>query len=170
MLKVLPLAVGVVVLLDLQKLHSYAIRKIQAKVDEPVKLDKGHIVAGVLIVGAVVVLYLQLKGSTLEATPGNVQSQTDNLQPVSQNYPTVPASQNPAVGAVNVGGSPLYLTYNIGKQTPTDYSNQAAEGCGCDGDCSGAGQGSALVPRPTQLPPEVIAAAHNNLLSAFNMA
>jgi hypothetical protein len=102
-------------------------------------LTEKHKIAAVIGVGAVAVLIYLM---TRKATASNGSAIVDEAVAAPASYP----NSNPIqMGDVNVGGSPLNLTYNTlegGELPSTTYAvgSNTKAACGCDDKCEAAGQ------------------------------
>lgn len=114
-----------------------------------------------IIVGAGAVgllIYLLLHKSTAVASPGSmVPDEAVSLPPV---YPQNPLP--PVTDGINIGGSPVNLTYNYANPLPTMAIGDNTGGeCGCDAYCDTAGQKMTV----QTVPQNVLDAAVANLNS-----
>lgn len=128
------------------------------------KLEPKHIALGALAaIGIIVIWHFSRSGNAVaEVSPQvpDANGQLDQATPNFQTYPSAPESANPA--NIDIGGSPIYLTYN----TPVDGSTHSAEGCGGDCACGGGNSaGTPAVVNKINLSPDAIASQLGNLQS-----
>lgn len=115
-----------------------------------------HKISILMGVGAAgVLLYLLLHREPQVASGGS--SIPDGAVAGPQSYP-----QNPTpidTGSIDIGGSPVNLTYNYGEPLPTmSVGDNTGGACGCDAYCEPAGQKTTV----QNVPPEVLRSAADN--------
>jgi hypothetical protein len=94
-----------------------------------------HKIVALLGVGAVIVLILMLRRQGT-ASNGSLVADEAVQQP-----PSYPNAQPIQMGDIEVGGSPVNLTYNYGQPLPTlSIGDNTGGQCGCDESCEQAGQ------------------------------
>lgn len=102
------------------------------------KFDKRFVIPGLIVVAALVWLYFHGKQPTLgtDTSEGHQPSDVPASNDSGQQYPSA-GSVVPGIdpAPIEVGGSPLYLTYN----TPPPYEGNAgltgSNGCACETGC-----------------------------------
>ena len=118
-----------------------------------------HKISLLLGAGAVAVLiYLLMQKKAAVASNGSQIPNDAVAQP--EVYPQNPVPQGTSDGgAINIGGSPITMTYNYGEPLPTlALGGNTAGECGCDTYCDTAGQKVTV----QTVPPEVLASANSN--------
>lgn len=115
-----------------------------------------HKISLLVGVGAVAVLiYLLMHRAS--ATGSNGSAIPDESVEQAPAYPQNPVPS--AASDIEIGGSPVNLTYNYGEPLPTlALGGNTAGECGCDTYCETAGQKVTV----QNVPPDVFAAAQDN--------
>ena len=122
-----------------------------------------------LVIGGITILWwLYSRSSQANASAQTVPVGTEpsaSIPALQSSMPQYPNAQQPTPGAINIGGSPLYLNYNVSDppmspSSPIDDNYQTGSGCDCD--C-----GSGMLSAQVQIPVSSINSQVENLQSVF---